>query len=112
MNVKGDLLTFFELFLFKRQQRIVLNGQESDSQTPGVPDGSVIRSIILLIYITNLSGNLEAKVKLLADDTPMCSVISDHINTSQKVNKCLNKVGIWINKWKICFNPDLLRQAQ
>ena len=32
MAVKGDLLTLIESFLFERQQRVVLNGQESGNQ--------------------------------------------------------------------------------
>ena len=30
MGVKGDLLALIESFLFERQQRVVLNGQESE----------------------------------------------------------------------------------
>ena len=33
MAITGDLLTLIESFLFKRQQGVVLNGQESDNQT-------------------------------------------------------------------------------
>ena len=33
MAVTGDLLTLIEPFLFERQHRFVLNGQESDNQT-------------------------------------------------------------------------------
>ena len=33
MTVKGDLLTLIESFLFERQQRVALNGRESDNQT-------------------------------------------------------------------------------
>ena len=37
------------------------------------------------IYINDLSGKLETNVKLFADDTLMFSVVSDPINTSQKL---------------------------
>ena len=40
------------------------------------------------------------------------SVVSDPINTSQELNKDLDKVGSWANKWKMSFNPDPLKQAQ
>ena len=33
MAVTGDLLTLIESFLFEKQQRVVLNGQESNNQT-------------------------------------------------------------------------------
>ena len=58
------------------------------------------------------SGNLEANVKLFTDDTSMFSVVSNPINTSKKLNKNLDKVGLWANKWQISFNPDPSKQAQ
>ena len=41
----------------------------------------------------------------------MFSVFSDPTNTSQKLNKDLDK-GLWANKWKMSFNPDPSKQAQ
>ena len=34
------------------------------------------------------------------------------MNTSQKLNKDLDKIGLWANKWKISFNPDPSKQSQ
>ena len=42
----------------------------------------------------------------------MFSVVSDPINTSQKLNKDPDKVDLWANKWKMSFNPDPSKQAQ
>ena len=42
----------------------------------------------------------------------MFLVVSDPISTSQKLNKDLDKVGLWANKWKMFFNPDPSKQAQ
>ena len=42
----------------------------------------------------------------------MFSVIGNPINTSQKLNKDLDKVGLWSNKWKMSFNIDPSKQAQ
>ena len=51
--------------------------------------------LFFLKYINDLSGNLEANVKLFADDTSMFSFVSNSINISQKLNKDLDKVGLW-----------------
>ena len=56
--------------------------------------------------------NLEAIIKLSVDDTSMLSVVSDPTTTSQKLNKDLDKVGLWANKWKMSLNLDPLKQAQ
>ena len=50
MGVKGDLLALIESFLFERQQRVVLNGQESEWQTikSGVPQSSILGPLVFL----------------------------------------------------------------
>ena len=60
MGVKGDLLALIEYFLFKRQQRVVLNGQESEWLTikAGVPQGSILGPLFFFICINDLSDNL------------------------------------------------------
>ena len=52
MGKKGDLLALIESFLFERQQRVVLNGQESEWLTikAGVPQGSVLGPLFFDIY--------------------------------------------------------------
>ena len=64
---------------------------------PGAPQGSTLCSIVFLIYINDLSGNLETNVKSFADNTSMFLVVSYPINTSQKLklNEDLDKVGLW-----------------
>ena len=64
MGVKGDFLALLESFLFERQQRVVLNGQESEWLTikASVLQGSVLGPFffffvwyILTIYLIILS---------------------------------------------------------
>ena len=64
-----------------------------------------------LIYINDLSDNIESNVKHFVDDTSMFLVVCDPFNTSQKLNNDLDKVSLWANKWKISFNPGPSKQA-
>ena len=64
----------------------------------GVPQGPILGPMFFLFYIDDLSDNLESNIKLFADGTSMFSVVSDPINTSQKVNNDLDKVSLWANK--------------
>ena len=52
MGVKGDLLALTESFLFERQQRVVLNGQEYEWVTikAGVSQCSVLGTLFFYIY--------------------------------------------------------------
>ena len=52
MGVKDDLLIMVGSFLFERQQRVVLNGQESEWLTikAGASQGSILGSLFFYIY--------------------------------------------------------------
>ena len=110
--VKGDLLNLIESSLFKRQQRVVLNGQESEWLTikAGVPQGSVLVTLSF-VYINDSSNNLESNVKLFPGDTSIFLVVCDYIHTLQKLNNYLDRVSLWANKWKMSFKPDRSKQA-
>ena len=65
--------------MHKRKQRVVLNGQTSDwaDINAGVPQRSVLGTLLFLIYINDLSEGLKSNVKLFADDTSIFSVVND-----------------------------------
>ena len=100
------------LFYSKDNKRVVLNGQESDIQYWCASGFNSLVHYFFLIYINELSDNLETNVKLFADDASMFSAVSDPISASQKPNKDHDKVGPWANKWKMSFNPDPSKQAE
>ena len=102
------------MFLFERQQKVVLNGRESEWLTSkaGVAQGSILGPLLFYVYINDLSDNLESNVTLFADDTSVFSVVHDPINISQKLNNGLYKVSLWDKKWKMSFNPNSSKQAQ
>ena len=79
---------------------VLLNGQESEWLTikVGVPQGSILGPLFFLIYIKDISDNLESNVKFFADDTSLFSVVRDPVNTSQKLNNDLDRVSLWANK--------------
>ena len=58
-------------YLPHRFQRVVLNGQLSSwrPDLAGVPQGSNLGPFLFIIYINDLPNELQANVKLIADDT-------------------------------------------
>ena len=82
MGIFGDLLN--------RKQRVMLNGQVSAwaSVNAGVPQGSILGPLLLLIYINDLSDKLSSNVKLFAGDTSLFSIIHDVKVSARELNVC------------------------
>ena len=70
-GIEGKALKILQSFLNNRYQRVVLNGQSSNWEkiSAGVPQGSILGPLLFLIYINDITINLENEVKLFADDT-------------------------------------------
>ena len=68
-KISGELLHILSDFLSNRKQRVVLNGQNSSwtNAHAGVPQGTMLGSLLFLIYINDLSDNLTDNVKRFAD---------------------------------------------
>ena len=113
-GIKGNLLDTLTNFLDDRKQRVVLNGQHSKWAyiEVGVPQVSILGPLPFLIYMNDLSDNLDLNPKLFADDTSPFSVIEDKHSLANKLNQDLSRINNWAFQWKISFNPDPIKQAQ
>ena len=69
----SDLQDTLTNFLKGSKQRVVLNGQYSTwtNIEAGVPQGSILGTLLFLIYINDLPENLVSNPKLFADDTSL-----------------------------------------
>ena len=101
-------------FLSSRAQRVILNCQYSSwaKVKAGAPLGSVLRPLLFLIYINDLSEELASNPKLFADDTTLLSGVKNVDASNVGLNNDLKKIGEWAFQWKVNFNPDPTKQAQ
>ena len=99
-SISGDLLKFIRNFLSNSNQRVVHNGQVLTwtSVNAGVPQGSILELLFLLICINKLSDYLSSSVKLFADDISLYMTLMlfdsliHHINVSAgELNQKLKK---------------------
>ena len=103
-----------EKFLKESKQRVVLNGQVStwENINAGVPKCSILGTLLLLIYINDLTEGLTTNAELFVDDTSLFSVVHDTQTSANDSNKDLEIINNWAFKWKMKFNPDLTKQAR
>ena len=105
----GELHKLLQSFLSNRFQRVVLNGQSS-TWSPilaGVPQGLILGSLLFLVYIIDLSKDLEFVAKLFADDTSLFSAVQHFFLSVEIMNNDFIKIS-----WEMSFSPDPTKQAQ
>ena len=114
VGVSDSLLSLIESFLSNRFQKVILNGQTSKwlPVKAGVPQGSIVGPLFYLIYINDLSDDLNSTVKLSPDDTSQFSVVRDSNISAYELNNDMKKISELACEWKMSCNPDLNKQAQ
>ena len=112
-GISGNLLAFFENYISNRQQRVTLNGIESDWRdiSAGVPQGSVLGPLLFLVYINDLTENIKSQMRLFADDSFLFTPVKNVEATHEQLVKDLETVSNWGHQWKMVFNPDITKQA-
>ena len=77
-----------------------------------LPQGSILGTLLLLIYITDLLNKLKCNVKLFVDDISLFIIIKSNNKSCNILNNNLLLISKWAYNWKILFIPDPSKRAQ
>ena len=71
----------------------------------GIPQGSVLCSILLVIFINDLPDVVKSTVKIFADDTKLFREVRS-VDGSEKLQQDLDNLALWSQKWQLGFNES------
>ena len=66
--------------------------------------GSVLRPILFLIYINDITEDIESYVNMFADDSTLCIDGDNPTQAAEVKNRDLKRVEEWSSKWFVnCY---------
>ena len=98
MDIGGNFLNIKVEILTERKQRVVVDWQCRDYRNLicGIPQGSVLGSLLFILYTSNMWSALENRLVAYADDaTLFASVLSPHmwLFIAESLNRDLAKIS-------------------
>ena len=113
IHIKGTALQWFKSFLLDREQKVLVNGQLSETLLTlyGVPQGSVLGPVLFNIYVSNLPSFIEqfGFMSSYADDTNarMKFALKFQLyNISVKIPNLITEITKWMTTYFLKINPS------
>ncbi|XP_072051972.1 uncharacterized protein [Amphiura filiformis] len=108
LGFSGTLHAWLTDYLKDRSLKVVLNGRESGSKkiNAGVPQGSILGPLLFIIFIDDISQDLNNQSILYADDATIMSFIKsreDRLPAAASLNRDLAKIETWAKTWNVLF---------
>ena len=106
-GVRDNALDWFRSYLSGRRQFVTYNGVSSSTKpiTCGVPQGSILGSLLFLLYINGLYNVCSTSVPLLyADDTNLFYMGKDIDTLVRGINFELGNISTWPKGYKLSLN--------
>ena len=108
LGISGELLSWFSSYLTGRSQRVVMSGCYSDwlLVLSGVPQGSILGSLLFILYIDDLHSLIQSSsLKLYADDVALYAAVSSHQDCVD-LQDDLSHIHDWSLRWQLKLSPS------
>lgn len=108
-GIGESIVNWFEAFLKKRKQRVIVEGEESGwyDVISGIPQGSVMGPVLFVLYINDLPDVIknDSDIYLYADDTKIFRKIVN-VEDIRKLQEDIYEMRKWSDIWLLEFHPD------
>ena len=107
-GVNNKALHWIANFLDQRSQTVVLEGETSDTipVTSGVPQGTVLKPILYLIYLNDFPEYItHSTLRLFTEDSIIYKEIHSE-SDARNLQQDLEAAARWEQDWLMCFHPD------
>jgi len=110
-GVDRRVIVWVREFLVGRTQRVRVGGQVSNDVkiNSGVPQGSVLRPLLLLVVVSDMWRNMDSNVRIFADNFIIYRKITHKIDI-ENLQKDLDTLVEWAVVNGVKINPREIRQ--
>ena len=92
VGISGDFYKLTKSYFSNRFYRVVLNGQTTSWRTilADFPQESILRLLLFVIYINDLTKGLKCSPRVFADDTSISSIAKDNNESAKDLTNDLS----------------------
>ena len=96
-GVEGNFLEILQSYLSDRKQVVIMEGEQSEvlDVKAGVPQGSRLGPLLFIIYMNDITNEIESDILIFADDTSLFATGTDPSETAAQINRDLHKISDW-----------------